>query len=66
MILFNLLRLHGVCLYKVIHTTTNRSAAQPHVVKEDSADRHTVVQLTSPKSGTLEVRIRVEINLDHI
>jgi hypothetical protein len=26
----------------------DRSAAQPNVVKENSADRHPVVQLTSP------------------
>jgi hypothetical protein len=45
-------------------TVTNRSAAQPNVVKEKSADRYPVVQLTSPKSGTLEVSRRVQIKLD--
>jgi hypothetical protein len=47
-------------------TATNRSAAQPNVVKENSADRHPVVQLTSPKTGTLEAIRRVKIKLDLI
>jgi hypothetical protein len=47
-------------------TATNRSAAQPNVVKENSADRHPIVQLTSPKAGTLEVIRRVQIKLDLI
>jgi hypothetical protein len=44
-------------------TAINRSAAQPNVVKENSADRQPVVQLTSPKAGTLEVSRRVQIKL---
>jgi hypothetical protein len=31
-----------------ISTATDRSAAQPNIVKENSADRHPVVQLISP------------------
>jgi hypothetical protein len=51
---------------KNINTATNRSAAQPNVVKENSADRHPVVQLTSSKAGTLEVIRRVQIKVDII
>jgi hypothetical protein len=35
-------------------------------MKENSADRQPVVQLTSPKAGTLEVIRRVQIKLDLI
>jgi hypothetical protein len=35
-------------------------------MKENSADRQPVVQLTSPKAGTLEVSRRVQIKLDLI
>jgi hypothetical protein len=52
--------------YSVKDTATNRSAAQPNVVKENSADRYPVVQLTSPKLGTLNVSRRVHIELDII
>jgi hypothetical protein len=51
--------------YFIVHCyrATNRSAAQPNVVKENSADLQPVVQLTSPKAGTLEVIRRVQIKL---
>ena len=49
-----------------ISTATDRSAAQPNVVKENSADPQPVVQLTSPKVGTLEVSRRVQIKPDLI
>ena len=49
-----------------INTATNRSAAQPNVVKENSAERHPVVQLTTPKTGTLGIIRRVQIKLDFI
>ena len=48
------------------NTATNRSAAQPNVVKENSAERHPVVQLTTPKTGTLGIIRRVQIKLDFI
>jgi hypothetical protein len=54
------------CALPCYITATNRSAAQPNVVKENSADRHPVVQLTSPKTGTLGIIGRVKIKLDLI
>jgi hypothetical protein len=48
-----------------IYTATNGSAAQPNV-KENSADRYPVVQLTSQKAGTLKVIRRVQIKLKFV
>jgi hypothetical protein len=44
---------HEQRIYRYMNcTATDRSASQPNVIKENSADRHPVVQLTSPKTGT--------------
>jgi hypothetical protein len=51
-----------VALGLIINFVLVLCTAQPNVVKENSADRHPVVQLTSSKSSALEVSKRVQIN----
>ena len=55
-----------VNLRRTKFTATNRSTAPPNVMRENSAERYPIAQLTSPKTGAIEVSRRVQIKLDLI